>query len=166
MTLTPQCEDDADIRPTCKLSCSDGHQACAAVRSDLNSCLLQYEVPGAQEAARNAMPLGRLNATAADAAALSRHMGEEPTLHRSDALVQEMLAWFKAEFFTWVRPPTEVWHASAASTAVLDALTPVHCPAVVLCCSQCCVTALAWHMSGIPTQPSCSRIRVGIMQHR
>lgn len=49
------------------------------------------------------MPLGRLNAAAADAAALSLHMGEDPSLHRSDALVQEMLAWFKAGFFTWVR---------------------------------------------------------------
>ena len=30
-------------------------------------------------------------------------MGEDAPLHRSDALVQEMLAWFKAGFFTWVR---------------------------------------------------------------
>ena len=49
------------------------------------------------------MPLDWLNAAAADAAALSRHMGEDPPLHHSDALVQEMLAWFKAGFFTWVR---------------------------------------------------------------
>jgi hypothetical protein len=107
LTLTPQSEDGANVRPTCKLSYSDGHQACAALQFDLNSVLLQYEAPGAQEAARSAMPLDRLNAAAADAAALSRHMGEEPPLHRSDALVQEMLAWFKAGFFTWVRPPAD-----------------------------------------------------------
>lgn len=48
------------------------------------------------------MPLARMRSAAADAADLSRQMGELPLLAEDDALVQEMLAWFKTEFFSWV----------------------------------------------------------------
>ena len=49
------------------------------------------------------MPLERLTKAAEEACKLSKAMGEDPTLAYEDALVQELLAWFKAEFFRWVR---------------------------------------------------------------
>lgn len=48
------------------------------------------------------MPLERMRAAAADAASLSLQMREDLPLAAGDALVLEMLAWFKTEFFTWV----------------------------------------------------------------
>lgn len=42
-----------------------------------------------------------MEAEAEDAASLSVELGEERSVAAQDALVQELLAWFKA-FFTWV----------------------------------------------------------------
>lgn len=75
------------------------------------------------------MPLGRLSAAAADAAALSLHMGEDPRLHHSDALVQEMLAWFKAGFFTWVRH--RLMRGSLCGNECSD-ISPMSCRCLVL----------------------------------
>ena len=75
------------------------------------------------------MPLDQLIAAATDAAALSLHMGEDPPLHRNDALVQEMLAWFKAGFFTWVR--RRLMHGSLCGNECSDA-SPMSCCCLVL----------------------------------
>ena len=48
------------------------------------------------------MPLAAMRAAAADAAQLSRDMGESAPLSEVEALVVSMLDWFKRDFFTWV----------------------------------------------------------------
>ncbi len=62
----------------------------------------QYEMAGAQAAARAAMPLAELRAAAEDAAQLSRDMGDEAPLAVEEALAVALLDWFKLKFFTWV----------------------------------------------------------------
>ena len=49
------------------------------------------------------MPLAGMRAAAADATALSVEMGDVSPLGEADALAQELLAWFKTGFFSWVR---------------------------------------------------------------
>lgn len=66
--------------------------------------LLQYEDQLLQALALSVMPLDRLTIAAEDAAALSRATGEEPPKAAEDRLAQELLNWFKHEFFTWVGP--------------------------------------------------------------
>ena len=66
----------------------------------------QYEVAGAQAAARAAMPLAGLRAAAEDAAQLSRDMGDTVPLAVEEVLAVALLDWFKLKFFTWV------WHNS------------------------------------------------------
>jgi hypothetical protein len=53
------------------------------------------------------MPLEQLEAAAADREALQRELAggepqQGPQLQAQDYLVQELLAWFKGKFFTWV----------------------------------------------------------------
>lgn len=48
------------------------------------------------------MPVDEMETEAEDAARLSRELGEGRGVAAQDALVQELLAWFKS-FFTWVR---------------------------------------------------------------
>lgn len=67
-----------------------------------------YEDELAQAMALSVMPLEGLQAAAAEAAALSRAMGEQPALDEQEALAQELLRWFKQDFFSWVNnPPCE-----------------------------------------------------------
>ena len=48
------------------------------------------------------MPLDSMISSAESAAALSASMGEHPVRQKQDLLAQELLAWFKQDFFTWV----------------------------------------------------------------
>ena len=48
------------------------------------------------------MPLDRMNRSAEDAATLSAAMGEQPVRQVEDLLAQELLTWFKHDFFSWV----------------------------------------------------------------
>ena len=73
-------------------------------RSPAFSLVLQYEDQLLQALALSVMPLDRLTKSAEDAAALSRTLREQPAQTAEDSLAQELLNWFKHEFFTWVRP--------------------------------------------------------------
>ena len=52
------------------------------------------------------MPMDRLTESAEKAAALSAALGEQPVRQAEDLLAQELLSWFKHEFFTWVSHAT------------------------------------------------------------
>ena len=65
--------------------------------------VLQYEDELLQAIAQSVMPLDRLISSADSAAALSASIGEQPVRQAEDLLAQELLAWFKHDFFTWVR---------------------------------------------------------------
>ncbi|GAB4817269.1 hypothetical protein N2152v2_004315 [Parachlorella kessleri] len=68
-----------------------------------------FEDEFTQAMALSMMPLDRLTGAAGEACELSRAMGEEPPLAHEDALVLELLAWFKGEFFRWVNSPSCSW---------------------------------------------------------
>lgn len=91
-------------------------------RRQLCSGVVQYEVREAQDAARAVMPLARLRAEVADAAQLSRDMGDAAPLADNDALVVAMLGWFKTEFFTWVGPTALLALGGPESCALLQAI--------------------------------------------
>lgn len=55
-----------------------------------------------QAMALSVMPLEELRSAACEAAELSAALGEAPPLSEEDALAQEVLAWFKRDFFQWV----------------------------------------------------------------
>ncbi len=63
---------------------------------------MQYEDELLQAIAQSVMPLDRLVSSAQSAAALSASMGERPARQTEDLLAQELLTWFKHDFFTWV----------------------------------------------------------------
>ena len=63
---------------------------------------MQYEDELLQAMAQSVMPMGRLTESADKAAALSASIGEQPLRQTEDLLAQQLLAWFKYEFFTWV----------------------------------------------------------------
>lgn len=65
-------------------------------------CAQGYEDELAQAIALSVMPLEEMRGAAEDQAALSAAMGEAPPLALEDALAQELLAWFKTSFFSWV----------------------------------------------------------------
>lgn len=65
--------------------------------------MLQYEDELLQALAQSVMPLDRLIGSADTAAALSMSLQEQPVRQQEDLLAQELLSWFKHEFFTWVR---------------------------------------------------------------
>jgi peptide-N4-(N-acetyl-beta-glucosaminyl)asparagine amidase len=69
------------------------------------SKVLGYEDELAQAMALSIMPLPELEAAAEEAVGVSAAMGEQPLLSREDALAQELLLWFKRDFFTWVNSP-------------------------------------------------------------
>lgn len=71
-------------------------------RRDNNQCWLQYEDELLQALAQSVMPMDRLTKSVDKAAALSAAMGEQPVRQAEDLLAQELLGWFKHEFFTWV----------------------------------------------------------------
>lgn len=102
-------EVDKHVAPLCEQSRMQDKARTAMLLVCLgNACHMrhpysQYETPGVQDKARAAMPLARLRAAAADAASLSAAMREAPPLAEEDVLAQELLAWFKTQFFTWVR---------------------------------------------------------------
>ena len=62
-----------------------------------------YDDELAQAIAASLMPLDRMEASAREAAALSLEMGEDPAQPFEEALLSQLLSWFKGEFFTWVR---------------------------------------------------------------
>ncbi len=64
-----------------------------------------YEDELAQALAMSVMPLEELQAAAAEAAAVSAALQEEPRLEEEDALAEGLLRWFKSKFFTWVDAP-------------------------------------------------------------
>lgn len=79
----------------------------------------------AQQAARDVMPLAAMHAAVSDAAHLARDMGDTASiLDDQTALVIEMLAWFKQDFFSWVRICSYA-HASL----LVSRLPALHCNA-------------------------------------
>ncbi|KAA6423321.1 MAG: Peptide-N(4)-(N-acetyl-beta-glucosaminyl)asparagine amidase [Trebouxia sp. A1-2] len=75
---------------------------------DLDAALarqLQYEDELLQAISQSVMPLDCLVGSANSAAALSVSMGEQPARQAEDLLAQELLTWFKHDFFTWVNSP-------------------------------------------------------------
>ena len=63
---------------------------------------MQYEDELLQAIAQSVMPLDRLTSCAGSAAALSVSLDEQPVRQAEDLLAQELLTWFKHDFFTWV----------------------------------------------------------------
>lgn len=61
----------------------------------------------AQALALSVIPLDELGDRAERAAVLSRQMEEHPPLDEVDALAEELLLWFKRDFFAWVRRPVK-----------------------------------------------------------
>ncbi len=68
----------------------------------LLSLCMQYEDELLQVISQSVMPLDRLVGSANSAAALSVSMGEQPARQAEDLLAQELLMWFKHDFFAWV----------------------------------------------------------------
>ena len=64
--------------------------------------MLQYEDELLQALAQSVMPMDRLIGSADKAATLSLSLQEQPARQREDLLAQELMSWFKHEFFTWV----------------------------------------------------------------
>lgn len=64
---------------------------------------LQYEDQMLQCLALSVMPMEQLIMAAKEAAGVSRSLGEQPARAAEDSLAQELLHWFKHDFFTWVR---------------------------------------------------------------
>ena len=62
---------------------------------------MQYEDEELQAVALSLMPVEEMEADAAETARLSTQLGDDVPTAMQDALVQELLAWFKT-FFTWV----------------------------------------------------------------
>ncbi len=63
---------------------------------------VQYEEEELQALALSVMPVEEMEAGAQETARLSAELGDETVVAVQDALVQELLAWFKT-FFTWVQ---------------------------------------------------------------
>lgn len=68
--------------------------------------LWQSDEPQIQSKALAAIPVGKLQAEAAEAVQLSLEMGENPRLDKQDALAKALLSWFKKDFFSWVSSGT------------------------------------------------------------
>lgn len=64
-----------------------------------------YEDELAQAVALSVMDLDSMQARAADAAALDAMLADGPPLSMDDALAEELLSWFKLDFFSWVDNP-------------------------------------------------------------
>ncbi|KAG2424614.1 hypothetical protein HXX76_014339 [Chlamydomonas incerta] len=75
----------------------------ARLRSMMETAL-RCEDPALQERARAVMPLARLRAAAAEAAELSSRLGGDVSgaPAAEDVLAQQLLGWFKSDFFSWV----------------------------------------------------------------
>lgn len=78
-----------------------------SVQDSISKCRA-YEDEMAQALALSVLPADELHAAAAEAAELSRAMGDPEPLAQQDALAQELLLFFKQRFFSWVnQPPCE-----------------------------------------------------------
>lgn len=77
--------------------------------------MLQYEDELLQALAQSVMPMDRLIGSADKAAVLSAALLEQPVRQREDLLAQELLTWFKHEFFTWVRNAAVLAHVTSPS---------------------------------------------------
>ena len=99
--------------------------------------MLQYEDELLQALAQSVMPMDRLIDSADKAAALSVSLQEQPVRQREDLLAQELLSWFKHEFFTWVRKAAVLfklypdWQSSSIPAVCLVEYTAAEH------CSQC-----------------------------
>lgn len=95
------------------------------LQSSLQHTLL-YEDELLQAIAQSVMPLDRLVGSANSAAALNIFMGEQPARQAEDLLAQELLTWFKHDFFTWVNSPpcshcgSDDMHASGMAAPTAD----------------------------------------------
>ncbi|KAL4427885.1 hypothetical protein ABPG75_001974 [Micractinium tetrahymenae] len=82
-----------------------GQARIASLLHDSAKKALKYGDELAQAMALSVMPMDRLAGAAEEACAVSAAMGEQPPLALEDALAQELLAWFKSDFFCWVNAP-------------------------------------------------------------
>lgn len=64
--------------------------------------IVQYEDELLQALAQSVIPMDRLIDSADKAAALSASLQEQPVRQSEDLLAQELLSWFKHDFFAWV----------------------------------------------------------------
>eukprot|EP00887_Chlorella_sp_A99_P007028 scaffold2.g7028.t1 len=84
---------------------SDGQaQVVRAVEDAVRKCQA-YEDELAQAMALSVLPVDELRVAAAEAADLSRAMGDAPPLAEEDALAEGLLHFFKGSFFSWVNSP-------------------------------------------------------------
>ncbi|KAG2432742.1 hypothetical protein HYH02_012876 [Chlamydomonas schloesseri] len=91
---------------------ADGTGAFQARLQSMMETALRCEDHGLQERARAVMPLARMRAAAAEAASLAARLGADvasaaagsadSTAAEEDLLAQQLLAWFKCDFFSWV----------------------------------------------------------------
>ncbi len=95
----------------------------------LLSLCMQYEDELLQAISQSVMPLDRLVGSANSAAALSVSMGEQPARQAEDLLAQELLTWFKHDFFTWVKFASDSMYINHIHCAVLEH----HCTSLGVC---------------------------------
>jgi peptide-N4-(N-acetyl-beta-glucosaminyl)asparagine amidase len=82
-----------------------------------------YEDELAQAMALSVMDLEAMKTRAAEAAALSLLLEEDPPLAEEDQLALELLSWFKLEFFSWVDKPS-CSHCQNPATQAVPAGAP------------------------------------------
>ncbi|KAL0026255.1 hypothetical protein WJX77_006348 [Trebouxia sp. C0004] len=103
-----QAEEQFSARQTGSQQQGNVPSAQQAFLSRLQSSLqhtLLYEDELLQAISQSVMPLDRLVGSANSAAALSVSLGEQPARQAEDLLAQELLTWFKHDFFSWVNSP-------------------------------------------------------------
>ncbi|KAK9863780.1 hypothetical protein WJX84_004037 [Apatococcus fuscideae] len=115
LALQLQAEEDAAARAHAHLGPGSGAEAELRGWLEMGADKsMQYEDEGLQALALSLMPLDEMQAEADDTASLSTQLGDGPEVAVQDALVQELLAWFK-NFFTWVNNPPCDWCGSGAT---------------------------------------------------
>lgn len=92
--------------------------------------VVQFEDELLQALAQSVMPMDRLCDSAEKAAALSASLQEHPARQSEDLLAQELLSWFKHDFFTWV--------GHAASYTLLSHTCSKRLDGTSLSSSSCC----------------------------
>jgi peptide-N4-(N-acetyl-beta-glucosaminyl)asparagine amidase len=100
------------------------HQEQASFISQIQSTIEKvnsYEDELSQAMALSVMDLEAIKTRAAEAAALSLVLEEDPPLAEEDQLALELLSWFKLDFFSWVDKPCCMYCQNPATQAVQTA---------------------------------------------